>query len=330
MKKTLDPGPGDPPLDTRLLQLLDVLYRTRSVTKAADALGLSQPTLSIWLGQARRRLGDPLFVRTSAGMEPTPRTEALIGTVRAAMELLRELAMSRQAFDPASAERTFRICMTDASHVTLLPKLLAHLRPLAPKVRLVAARIDEQTAQALQSGDADLAIGHVPWLEAGFYQQTLYPQDWVCLVHPQHPAIRKTLTLRLYSEAGHVGIMGGTGAEVLAGALERERVTRRVILELPGFLGLAPLVATTDLIATLPRHIGETLAAANGLTVHECPFVIPSFTVKQHWHARFHHDAGSRWLRAMCESLFQSRQVKRGERAPTSVRRVARGSRSTG
>jgi DNA-binding transcriptional LysR family regulator len=315
MKQAAKPPAEDTLLDPRLLRLLDLLYRTRSVTKAAEALGLSQPTLSIWLGQARRRLDDPLFVRTPAGMEPTPRTEALIGTVRAALELLREVVSTRQAFDPASAERTFRICMTDASHVTLLPVLLAHLRTVAPRVRLVAARIDEQTAQALQSGDADLAIGFVPWLEAGFYQQTLYPQDWVCVAHPRHPSIGKTLTLRRYAEQGHVGIVGGTGAAILAEAVARARVSRQVMLELPGFLGLAPIVASTDLIATVPRHIGETLAAANGLTVCECPFSIPTFTVKQHWHARLHHDAANQWLRGVCQQLFQSDAVRRGERA---------------
>lgn len=310
--------------DAHLLRLLDLLYRTRSVTKAADALCLSQPTLSIWLSKLRRQLGDPLFVRTTAGMEPTPRTQALIGNVRAALELLREIVSCKSEFDPAQAERTFRICMTDASHVALLPQLLAHVRELAPKVRLVAARIDDRTGPALQSGDADLAIGHVPWLEAGFYQQVLYPQDWVCLASPRHPRIRKTLTLRLYGEEGHIGIAAGTGAQILNEAVARARVSRQVVLELPSFLGLAPILASTDLIATLPRHIGETLAAAGDLAVHECPFDIPSFTVKQHWHARFHHDAGGRWLRGICEMLFQSRQVKRGRPAKPAVRHSGR------
>src|SRR4030095_7780665 len=103
MKPASHTGLDDSLADPRLLRLLDVLYRTRSVTKAADALGLSQPTLSIWLAQARRRLDDPLFVRTPAGMEPTPRTESLIGTVRAALELMREVVAARQEFDPATA-----------------------------------------------------------------------------------------------------------------------------------------------------------------------------------------------------------------------------------
>ena len=76
------------------------------------------------------------------------------------------------------------------------------------------------------------------------------------------------------------------------------------LLKLPGFLGLSAIVSTTDLLATLPRHIGETLARAAGLQVLPCPVPVPSFVVKQHWHARFHHDAANRWLRGVCAELF--------------------------
>ena len=78
-------------------------------------------------------------------------------------------------------------------------------------------------------------------------------------------------------------------------------------MELPRIVGLSPILSTSDLIATLPRHIGETLARAaglNGLRVLPCPFEIPGFTVKQYWHARYHHDADSRWLRGTCAELF--------------------------
>jgi DNA-binding transcriptional LysR family regulator len=293
--------------DPKLLRLLDLLHRTRSVTQAAELLGQSQPTVSIWLSKLRRRLGDPLFVRTPAGMMPTPRAQALIGPVREALDALQRLTTRDAPFDPANAERSFRICMTDASHITLPPPVLAHVRALAPRVKLVAARIDERTAEALQSGEADLALGHAPWLNAGFYQQALYAQDWVCLANARHPRIRRTLTRRIYDAEGHVGITGGTGAELLANALKRSKVDRRVMLELPGFLGLGAIVASTDLIATLPRQIGEALAAGAGLAVHSSPVAIAPFTVQQHWHARVHHDGANRWLRSVCEGLFQRR-----------------------
>jgi DNA-binding transcriptional LysR family regulator len=293
--------------DPRLLRLFEHLYRSRSVTVTAEALGQSQPTVSLALGRLRRQLGDPLFVRTPAGMLPTPRAEALVAPVREALAALQRVAATDAAFDPATAQRRLRICMTDASHVTLLPRLLAEVRARAPGLTLVAARIDADTGAALQSGAADLAIGLVPWLEAGFYQQALYPQDWVCLAHADHPrlAAAGALTPQAYAREGHVAITSGTGSTLLEAALEAAGVARRVMLELPGFLGLAMILSQTDLIATLPRQIGETLARSAGLAVWPCPIAVPGFTVKQHWHARVHHDAAHRWLRGRVGALFQ-------------------------
>ena len=117
--------------DIKLLRLLDQLYATRSVTRATEALGQSQPTVSIWLARLRKELGDPLFVRSADGMLPTPRTDALMPTVREVLAELQRLAQSPAPFDAATSERRFAVCMTDASHITLLPRLLAHVRARA-------------------------------------------------------------------------------------------------------------------------------------------------------------------------------------------------------
>jgi len=298
-------------VDLKLLQLFDVLYTTRSVTRAADLLDQSQPTVSIWLGKLRRQLHDPLFVRTPAGMQPTPQADVLIGQAREILESLRRLSDWEPTFVPATALRRFRVCMTDASHITLLPQLLAHVRAVAPNVRLEVARIDGNTAHALESGEADLALGYIPWLESGIYQQTLFPQNWVCLANSLHPRIGKTLSLAEYKDEAHVGIVAGTGYQLLETALAAKRIQRNVVLELPGFLGLVRIVATTDLIVTLPRHIGETLAKVGDLRVFDCPLPIPQFTVKQHWHARYHNDPANRWLRGIIATLFMQRAVRR-------------------
>lgn len=304
MKAPPHPASNEELIDVRLLRMFELIYDTRSVTRAAEQMSQKQPTVSIWLGKLRSQLNDPLFVRTSAGMQPTPRAEALIVTARAVLQSLRELTSERLVFDPATATRQFRICMADSSHLCLLPQLLAHVRAVAPTVKLVAARIDGQTAHALESGAADLAVGYVPWLESGFYQQTLFPQDWVCLVNAKHPRIRETLTLAAYKEADHVAVTGGTGAQLLEDAMARHGVRRQVVLELPGFLGLWGIVSATDLIATLPRQIGETLARLVGVKVMACPLAVPSVDIKQHWHARYHQDPGSRWLRGVVAKAF--------------------------
>ena len=291
-------------LDANLLQLFVLLYSTRSVTRAAEQLDLAQPTVSIWLSKLRQQLNDPLFVRTPTGMQPTPVADELIATAREALESLRRLSSWESRFEPATADRRFCICMSDVAHITLLPQILAHVRSVAPGVRLEAGRIDKQTAHMLESGEADLAMGLLPELGAGFYQQSLFTQDWVCLASPHHPRIGDELSLSAYQQEAHIDIVPGTGHRLLDAALESKHINRRVVLELPGYLGLTVILATTDLLVTMPRQMGEMLARIGGLRVFPCPFPIPTFTVKQHWHTRYHHDAGNRWLRGLCAELF--------------------------
>ncbi len=317
-----------PPIDFKLLRLFDELYRTRSVSRAADALGQSQPTVSIWLARLREALHDTLFVRTRDGMQPTPRADELIDRVRAALAAVAAVTGEESAFVPATSQRSFRIAMTDASHITILPALLAHLRLTAPGVKLEAENIDDATPTQLESGRADLAIGFIPSLEAGFYQQTLYAQDFVCLLSTKHPRIRETLTLREYRAELHVSILSRSGYSVIDAAMREHQVTRAVRLELPGFLGLATILSTSDLIATVPRTIGETLARIGALRLTPCPMKIPPFLVKQHWHARYHNDSGSRWLRSVCAKLFVDPARRPVGAGHPSVRRDAARSRA--
>ena len=297
-------------LDPRLLRLFDALFVTGSVTKAAERLGQSQPTVSMWLSRLRQELDDPLFVRTPDGMLPTPRAEALIVAARQALDALRRLAEMRSEFDPATAQRRFCICMSDASHVTLLPDILGYVRRVAPRVRIEAMQIGPETPRMLETGEGDLALGYISHLDAGHFQQALFPQDWVCIANREHPRVGKRLTLAAYAREQHVVILGGTAHDLFDQALEKQNITCNVALELPGFLGLPATVGTTDLIATLPRHIGETLAHFYRLQVLPCPLDVPGFTVKQYWHARVHHDPASQWLRGVCSELLQQREVR--------------------
>lgn len=296
-------------LDLKTLRLFEWLYITGSVTRTAEALGYSQPTVSIGLGRLRRGFNDPLFVRTAQTMQPTPKADSLIDTVREVLDGVRRLSETEPVFEPSVSERVFRIFMTDASHITLLPRLFTHVRALAPRVRLEAATIGPQMVAELQSGAGDLALGLIPGLDAGFYQQALFDQRWICLVNSQHPRLNERLSLKDYVNADHVGIVSGTGQALLEAAVKARGIERQVVLQVPGFLGLSAILASTDLVATLPQHIGETLARAAGLKVWPCPVKIPSFTVKQYWHARYHHDPANRWLRGVCAELFlRSRQ----------------------
>jgi DNA-binding transcriptional LysR family regulator len=103
---------------------------------------------------------------------------------------------------------------------------------------------------------------------------------------------------------------------MLQSSLRSQGVDRRVQLELPGFLGLGAIVSSTDLVATVPRTIGEMLARMGSIRVLACPVRIPTFAVKQYWHARYHHDSGLRWLRGACAELFTRRDARPGKARP--------------
>jgi len=292
--------------DARLLSVFDEIYKTRSVTRAADALGLGQPAVSIALAKLREHFGDPLFVRTSAGMDPTPLGEELVRPIRAALDALDEALGHRSVFAPASSERSFRIAMADISQLVLLPKLWARLRASSPGVRIeVVPLVDAgTTGHLLETAAADLAIGFLPKLEAGFYQQVLFRQHYVVLAAADHPRIGAELDLERFQAEDHaVFTTTGTGHLMIDQELARQGIRRRIALTIPSFFGAAFVVERTDLLMIIPRRLGELLRGRGEFRILPLPFAMPDYAVKQHWHERYHQDPGNRWLRGLISEL---------------------------
>jgi DNA-binding transcriptional LysR family regulator len=295
-------------IDIRLLSVFDEIYKTRSVTAAALALGLGQPAVSIALSKLRQQLGDPLFVRTSTGMEPTPFGDGLVRPVRAVLDALDMVLGHRNAFEAGTSSRTFRICMTDISQLVLLPKLLQTLRLSAPGIQIEIFPLSGDTAHLLETGDADLALGFMPQLEAGFYQQLLFMQSFVCMVGSDHPRIKDGLSLAQFEAEDHV-VVSSSGAAplILDREIARQGVKRRITMKIPNFLGAAFVVEHTDHIITIPTRLGDALQGRGALRMFPVPFPLPDYGVKQHWHERYHHDPGSRWLRGVISELLSQK-----------------------
>ena len=292
-------------IDIRLLMVFDAIYKTRSVTAAADGLDLAQPAVSVALAKLRNHFGNPLFVRTSNGMEPTPFSEGLVQPVREALDAVEKVLGHRGEFDPASAERSFRISMADISQLVLLPRLWEALRETAPGIRIEIVPMSSDTARLLESGEADLAVGFVPQLEAGFHQQTLFMQNFVCMLARDHPRIGDSLDLAGFEAEDHAVISSsGAAPGILEREIARQGITRRVVLKIPSFLGAAFVIEHTDLLLTVPRRLGDVLQGRGAFRFLPVPFPLPEYEVKQHWHERYHHDEGNRWLRRLVSRLL--------------------------
>lgn len=292
-------------MDLKLLSVFDEVYKTRSVSRAGDHLGMPQSSVSIALARLRQHFGDPLFVRTSEGMQPTPHATALVAPIRQALELLRTVTRQQAVFDPAKSERSFRVCMTGITHLVLLPDLMNRLSEVAPSIHVEVTHISNQTPRMLESGDADLALGFMPELEAGFYQQKLFDQRFACVVRKNHPRVHDRLTPGMFKREHHVVVSApGAGYELVDRELDRLGVQRKVSLHLPNFLGIGALVAQTDLMITVPARVAETLVQISDVKVFNPPFKLPGFAIKQHWHERYQNDPASKWLRSVISDLF--------------------------
>ena len=292
-------------MDMKLLAVFDEIYKTRSVSRAGENLGLAQTSVSLALGRLRQRLNDPLFVRTGEGMIPTPRAAMLVPQLRQALELLQSATQHPADFDPQTSSRTFRIAMTDISHLEFLPAMVNKAAKIAPDVRIEVLRITSETAKLLESGDADLAIGYMPELEAGFYQQKLFGDGFSCVVRRQHPRIADSLSDSAFKKERHVVITApGTGNEIVEQELKRRGTRRKVALSLPTLPGVGNLLANTDLIATVPRRVALTLVSIAQVKAVAPPYRFADFSIKQHWHERYHHDSPNRWLRSLVADLF--------------------------
>jgi DNA-binding transcriptional LysR family regulator len=292
-------------MDLKLLAIFDEVYKTRHVSRAGENLGIPQSSVSIALAKLRDHFDDSLFVRTSDGMQPTPHATALISEVRQALELLRKVTRQRAVFDPTKAVRTFRVCMTDITNLALLPPLMNRLSELAPSIHLEITPISSETPRMLESGDADLAVGCMPTLEAGFYQQKLFDQSFSCVVRRLHPRVQSRLTQTAFKRERHVLVTAaGTGHEVVETELERLGAKHNIVLKLPNFLGIGALVASTDLLITVPQRVAATLLKIADVRSFPPPFELPSFSIKQHWHERYQQDPANRWLRSVISDLF--------------------------
>lgn len=292
-------------MDMRLLAVFDEVYKTRSVTRAAENLDIPQTSVSLALARMRRQFNDPLFVRTAEGMVPTPHAADLLGPLRQALELLRVATRRQVVFDAGSSIRHFRICMTDVSHLEFLPRLIHRVAQVAPSIHIEVLRIGPDTRRFLENGEADLAVGYMPELEAGFYQQLLFEQGFSCVVRKDHPRVGKRMTATLFKREKHVAITApGTGHDLLQQQLKRLGVERRLALSLPTLPGLGNLLAQSDLVATVPERVAQMLVGIAAVKLLAPPFELPAFAIKQHWHERFHLDPANRWLRSMIAEMF--------------------------
>jgi DNA-binding transcriptional LysR family regulator len=293
-------------VDLNLLAIFDALFDERSVTRAADRLGVTQPTVSGLLKRLRRTFSDALFVRTSHGILPTPRAEALAGPIKDLLANARSL-IKPQAFDPTAAETTIKLCGSDYLQHAVMSALIEEIRKLAPKIKVsISPRPAAGVSDLLARGEIDLCISAREVALPDLPSRLLYQDRYICVARKKHPLRTRRISIKQLCGFDHLLVdptgrsLSGPIDNVLAGLGHH----RRVAIAVPTFPILFDILDSDDFIAFVPERLLRKRQA--DLRVFETNVALPAIEVVANWHPRVSGDAQHKWLRDLLVKVVRA------------------------
>lgn len=302
-------------LDLNLLRVFDAIMTEQNLTRASSRLAMTQPAVSNALKRLRDALGDELLIRTAHGMRPTARAEELWPTIRRVLTEL-EAAITPETFDVSKTQAIFRMAMADSTAALWLPSLVRSIEREAPhmSVRMVPLTTREPRPMLLRA-DIDLAIGFFPGVVAQLSgapntpirHERLYSGQYVCVMRRGHPLAANPLTLDGYCNANHLMVsFSGRAHSLVDRALLELGRDRRVLLIVNQFFTAGRVVANSNLIVVLPRHLIASTGMNESLISKELPFAMPEVNVDMLWHERDARSPAHKWLREHMAAMQSS------------------------
>lgn len=293
--------------DLNLMVAFEALWEERSVSRAADRLGIRQPAMSATLSRLREMLGDPLFTRVGSRMQPTPRAVALAPSVQDALSQLRSILDGARPFVPLQATDVFTLASTDYTTLVILPTLMKTLQAVAPGVDLRVIGYDKSDIEdMLLAGRIDVALGVFQQPAQRAVKQQLCTERFVGVVRLGHPAlVSGRMSVDDYCNLPHALASvrrDAVGAvDVALAAIGRKR---RVVLSLPHMLVLPAVVRQSDVVATLPARLVGSVAC-HGLQSFELPFEVAGWNIEILWNPTSRNNEATTWLRRCIEAAAQ-------------------------
>ena len=296
-------------IDLNLLVHLDALLTERSVTRAAARVGIGQSAMSHNLARLRELFSDELLTRGPEGLRLTPRAVTLAEPVRTTLAEIQTLVSRDQAFDPATAVRTFRFGLPDSMEILIVPTLLARLREVAPGIHLRLYNIDSsRLLDDLDADELDLAIGYdvFPQGQVHHKRRLLFTEGFLCMFNAERTGIVPPISLEDYVRLPHVLTSLRPGRSVrgiVDEALEKIGLRRNVVLTTPRFLTVPSLVARAPVVVTMQARLARLFATELGLGLSPPPVELREVAVSLLWHASYDRDPAHKWLRQLIVRL---------------------------
>lgn len=310
--------------DLNLLYVFEALWRDRSVTAAADNLGLTQAAVSSALKRLRDAYGDKLFMLVGRRMEPTPIAASIATALVESLNLVRGTTGTPPPFSPTRARRAFTIRTRDIGEVIFLPTLHRELQKFSPNSSLhTVFEPIEETLAGLSNGRIDVALGYLPALEQDIHRKVLFTEHYVCVMRKGHPLEGRSIDKKTFLEHDHLLVENsGSGHRILERALIDAGAREKIKIRVPQYLSAPHCLLGSDLIWTVPQMLAKTLSRYYPLTFSPEPLQIEPFEIALYWHDRYHKEPSNMWFRCFINELFSKRNVRSDPRPTASPSRA--------
>lgn len=283
--------------DLNLLRVLDMLLREQNVSRAAERLALSQPTVSNALARMRLLFEDPLLVRIGRHMQPTPRALALEGPIRAALQQIEHTLSASEAFDPGLSQQQVRIAVTDFVEQICMPTLLTRLQQDAPGMRIDIAHLAPSLpTHALDRGELDVVLGRFDEVPARFIRRFWHSETLRVAIRKNHPLVNDNLDLGTFLRLRHLWVHGGQTRGMVDQWLGEQNLARQIVYTTPNYLQAAHLAANSDACVVLPTQLAEQFATLLPLQLFDLPFDVGAFHLELVYLAQREDDPALAWL----------------------------------
>ena len=284
-------------IDLNLLPVFEAVMQTRQYSKAAERLAMSQPAMSAAVQRLRDTLDDPLFVRTSKGVMPSPKAEMLYQDIQSALSLLRQGLSQQKDFDSSTRAHSFRIASGDYFEYVLLPQLINMTEQTSPGIRFNLAPLQEASINQLIHAQVDVILDAFPIYDDRIHSELITQETLVVVAKKDNPRFKSTMSVSEYFDATHAVLPNRGRVLPLEKILQQPLAQERKIgVQVTQYISLLTTVANSHYIATVPKQLTTLYADALGLAVYEFPIETPPVPIYMMWSKTFDNDPANLWL----------------------------------
>jgi DNA-binding transcriptional LysR family regulator len=286
-------------LDLNLLTALKALLAEKNVTRAGEAVHVTQSAMSGILSRLRDYFGDPLIVQVGRKMELTSLAESLVEPVNDVLLRIDATIATRPEFNPLTTRRHFSVVASDYSIHVLLLDVLRRVHHDAPGMSLEFRNPSESAAAELEAGEVDFIVNPESQNSQAQSGTVIFEDSYVIVVDAGNTEVGDSIAIDQYLALRHVAFKSGKHGlpQFETWMANRYGEERRVEVVAHSFYLLPRLVIGTSRIATMHTRLAKQLAGDLPIRLVKPEFAIPRLIEVLQWHKYRDLDPGSMWLR---------------------------------